>query len=163
MFRFCFIYSPLFFFSLIPNPILYRAIPSLGTHLLGVTAAITGGSDTVYDYLRVLCCVAVVAMGTAVILCLSVMANVFMLNMSYAVPLKILSSHLLLLSLFLIAPDARRLADVFVLNRGAARATIRGVVTAVDPPDRVGGAGPVDDRRIGPDARGQPPGLQGLQ
>jgi hypothetical protein len=66
IFRFCFIYIPLFFFSMIPNPVLDRSIPWLGTHLLGVTPTIIGGSDTVYDYLRVLGCLAVAAMGTAV-------------------------------------------------------------------------------------------------
>jgi hypothetical protein len=50
-------------------------------------------------------------------LCFGIMTHVFMLNMSYAVPVKILSFHLLLLSVFLIAPDAQRLADVFLRNR----------------------------------------------
>lgn len=45
------------------------------------------------------------------------MAQVFLLNMSYDVPVKILSLHLLLLSLILLAPQARRLADVLVRQR----------------------------------------------
>ncbi|MEH3139240.1 MAG: DoxX family protein [Mycobacterium kyogaense] len=45
------------------------------------------------------------------------MAQVFLLNLSYDVPVKILSSHLLLLSLFLLAPQARRLADLLVFQR----------------------------------------------
>lgn len=47
------------------------------------------------------------------------MANVFMLNLSYDVPVKLVSFHLLLLSVFLLVPDASRLANLFVLNRPA--------------------------------------------
>jgi hypothetical protein len=45
------------------------------------------------------------------------MANVFMLNMSYDVPVKLFSFHLLLFSIFLVAPDLERLARFFVLHR----------------------------------------------
>ena len=51
------------------------------------------------------------------------MAQVFLLNLSYDVPVKILSSHLLLLSMFLLAPQARRLADLLILQRPAQAAT----------------------------------------
>jgi len=47
----------------------------------------------------------------------AVMANVVMLNFSYDVPVKLFSSQLLLWSVFLVAPDGRRLANLFVLNR----------------------------------------------
>jgi hypothetical protein len=46
--------------------------------------------------------------------------QVFALNMTFDVGLKLISLHLMLLALFLIAPDLRRLADVVVSNRGAA-------------------------------------------
>ena len=46
-----------------------------------------------------------------------VMLNVVMLNFSYDVPVKLYSSHLLLMALFLAAPDVRRLLDFFVLHR----------------------------------------------
>lgn len=46
--------------------------------------------------------------------------EVFALNMTYDVPVKLLSFHLILISLLLLAPDAKRLANVFVLNRTAA-------------------------------------------
>lgn len=46
-----------------------------------------------------------------------VMSNVVMLNFTYDVPVKILSSHLLLLAVFLMLPDLRRLANLLVLNR----------------------------------------------
>lgn len=40
-----------------------------------------------------------------------------MLNLSFDVPLKLFSSHLLAQALFLAAPDLRRLANLFLLNR----------------------------------------------
>jgi hypothetical protein len=49
------------------------------------------------------------------------MTHVFTLNMTYDVPVKILSFHLLLLALFLLAPDLRRIADFFVLNSAVPR------------------------------------------
>ena len=53
-----------------------------------------------------------------------VMANVLMLNLSYDVPVKLLSAHLVLMSLFLAAPDAGRLVRMFVLNRAVAPAPL---------------------------------------
>ena len=47
----------------------------------------------------------------------AVMGNVVMLNFSYDVPVKLYSVHLWLMGFFLLAPDLRRLADFFVLNR----------------------------------------------
>lgn len=46
-----------------------------------------------------------------------VMANVVMMNFAYDVGVKIFSTELLLMALFLLLPDMRRLADVFILNR----------------------------------------------
>ena len=43
--------------------------------------------------------------------------GVFMVNMTYNVPVKLFAFHLVLMSIFLIAPDARRLINWFVLNR----------------------------------------------
>lgn len=53
------------------------------------------------------------------LVCIAVMSNVVMLNFSYDVPVKVYSSHLLLMAVFLAAHDLRRLANVFVLNRPA--------------------------------------------
>lgn len=50
---------------------------------------------------------------------LGAMANVFMLNMSYDVPVKIYSLNLLLMSGFLLLPELRRLTNVFILNQTA--------------------------------------------
>ncbi|WP_369830954.1 DoxX family protein [Mycobacterium sp. NS-7484] len=45
------------------------------------------------------------------------MVQVFLLNMTFDVPVKILSGHLLLMGLVLLAPQYRRLADFLVLQR----------------------------------------------
>jgi hypothetical protein len=53
--------------------------------------------------------------GTALLgglLSLATTTHIFALNMTYDVPVKLFSFHLIMLSLFVIAPDARRLADV---------------------------------------------------
>ncbi|HTL98017.1 MAG TPA: hypothetical protein VL181_04345 [Holophagaceae bacterium] len=48
---------------------------------------------------------------------IGVMSNVVMLNYCYDVPVKLGSTHLLVLALFLLAPDLRRLADFLLFNR----------------------------------------------
>jgi hypothetical protein len=55
--------------------------------------------------------------GLGALLALCSMVNVFVLNMTYDVPVKLYSLNLILLSLFLLAPEARRLADFFLFNR----------------------------------------------
>ena len=57
------------------------------------------------------------------LVCLADMTQVFMLNMTYDVPVKLLSFHLILLSVFLLAPDLQRLANLFFLNRTAGVST----------------------------------------
>jgi hypothetical protein len=47
------------------------------------------------------------------------MSYVFLLNMTYDVPVKLFSLHLILLSLLFLAPEFRRLANFFFLNRTA--------------------------------------------
>ena len=54
---------------------------------------------------------------------LGVTFGVFMVNMTYDVPVKLFAFHLVLMSIFLIAPDARRLVNWFVLNRPVVPAT----------------------------------------
>ena len=49
--------------------------------------------------------------------------QIFSLNMTYDVPVKLFSFHLILLSLFLLAPDIRRLLNVMVFNRPALPST----------------------------------------
>jgi uncharacterized membrane protein YphA (DoxX/SURF4 family) len=57
------------------------------------------------------------------LLCVAVMSNVFMLNMSYDVPVKLFSFHLLVAALILAGPDLANVARFFVGKR-AARLTI---------------------------------------
>lgn len=54
-----------------------------------------------------------------------VMSNVVMLNFCYDVPVKLYSSHLLAMAIFLTLPDLPRLAKIFLLNRPAPAAYIR--------------------------------------
>jgi hypothetical protein len=51
------------------------------------------------------------------LICVGVMSNVVVMNFSYDVPVKVYSSHLLLMAVFLAAHDLRRLANLLVLNR----------------------------------------------
>jgi hypothetical protein len=57
------------------------------------------------------------------LVCLADMTQVFMLNMTYDTPVKLFSFHLLLMALFLLAPELRRLADFFFCNRTVAPST----------------------------------------
>ena len=60
------------------------------------------------------------------LICLVDSTHIFLLNMTYDVPVKLFSFHLVLMSLFLIAPDASRLLNVLLLNRRAdPRPTLR--------------------------------------
>jgi uncharacterized membrane protein YphA (DoxX/SURF4 family) len=54
---------------------------------------------------------ALVALGT--------MSNVMLLNYCYDVPVKLFSTHLVMMSIMILLPDARRLVNVFLLNRPA--------------------------------------------
>jgi hypothetical protein len=51
------------------------------------------------------------------ILSMAAMLQVFALNMTYDIGLKLVSFHLIVLALFLLAPDVPRLVDLFVRNR----------------------------------------------
>jgi hypothetical protein len=50
------------------------------------------------------------------LVCLADMVQVFMLNMTYDVPVKLFSFHLILISLLLLAPELRRVANFFFGN-----------------------------------------------
>jgi len=51
------------------------------------------------------------------LICLADMTQVFILNMTYDVPVKLFSFHLLLMALFLLAPEFQRLTDFFFRGR----------------------------------------------
>jgi hypothetical protein len=65
------------------------------------------------------------------LICVGVLANVAMLNYCYDVPVKLLSTHLLITALFLVAPDLRRLTSLFVLGRRAQHVPVRPLFTNV--------------------------------
>ena len=54
------------------------------------------------------------------LICLADMIQVFMLNMTFDVPVKLFAFHLILLACFLLAPDLPRLVSVLFLNRATA-------------------------------------------
>jgi hypothetical protein len=54
------------------------------------------------------------------LVCLADMIQVFTLNMTYDVPVKLFSFHLVLFSLFLLAPEGHRLANFFLTDRAIA-------------------------------------------
>lgn len=56
---------------------------------------------------------------------LGVLINIVLMNFCYDVPVKLYSSHLLLMAIFLILPDARRLLNLLVFNRPVEPAEIR--------------------------------------
>jgi hypothetical protein len=51
------------------------------------------------------------------VLSIAVMTNVVLLNFCYDVPVKLFSSHLVLMGLFLVLPHAGRMANLFLFNR----------------------------------------------
>ncbi len=56
---------------------------------------------------------------------LGALSNVFMLNVGYDVPVKLGCMHWIAMALIIIAPDARRLMNFFILNRQAETAVVR--------------------------------------
>lgn len=52
-----------------------------------------------------------------VLVCLAAVSEVFVLNMTYDVPVKLLSFHLILMSLFVLRPDLRRLLEAIFTAR----------------------------------------------
>ena len=57
------------------------------------------------------------------IISLAALMQVFALNMTYDIGLKLVTFHLILLAVFLLAPDLRRLADFFVRNQPTGAST----------------------------------------
>jgi uncharacterized membrane protein YphA (DoxX/SURF4 family) len=57
------------------------------------------------------------------LICLADTIQVFVLNMTYDVPVKLFSFHLILMALFLLAPELSRLADFFLWNRAVSQST----------------------------------------
>jgi hypothetical protein len=51
------------------------------------------------------------------LICVADMTMIFMMNMCYDVPVKIMSFHYLVMGVLLVAPDLQRLANLFLFNR----------------------------------------------
>jgi hypothetical protein len=57
--------------------------------------------------------------------------SIFLLNMTYDVPVKFFSLHLILMSLVLLGPDMKRLFNLFVLNKPVGPSTARPLFTSL--------------------------------
>ena len=119
--------------SQFPHPSLDRLLQSIGdSSPMGILWTFMGASKpyNVFAGLAELVGGALLifrrTMRLGALVCIAAMTNVVMLNFCYDVPVKQYSAHLLLMAIFLAAPDLRRLADLLVFNRP--------VPPAVDPP-----------------------------
>lgn len=110
--------------SQFPYPDLDRFIQPIGhTSPMGLLWTFMGASPAYCVFSGLAECIGglllfwrrTVTLGALIIA--GVMTNVVMMNFCYDVPVKQYSTHLLLLSLFLLLPDVRRLADFLLLNR----------------------------------------------
>lgn len=59
------------------------------------------------------------------LLCFGIMVNVFVLNISYDVPVKLFSAHLVLMSVFILGPDLQNLMRFLLLNKATAPISIK--------------------------------------
>jgi len=107
-----------------PFPYLTRLLEPFGNFsLMGVLWSSIGASPAYEIFAgcaETLAGILLIFPRTAVLgalICLADMTQVFMLNMTYDVPVKLLSFHLILMALFLLAPEFPRLANFFLLNR----------------------------------------------
>ena len=112
--------------SQFPQPALSRLVESYGDSspmgllwtFMGASPAYTrfaGAAELLAGILLVI--PGLTALGSLVTV--AVMTNVFLLNMCYDTPVKLYSFHLLSMAGFLLVPDLRRLANLFVFHRTA--------------------------------------------
>ena len=107
-----------------PFPSLYRLVQPYGNSSPMGLAWTYMGYSTTYNYFtgfaELLGGLLVLSRKTTTIgalVCLGVMTNVFMINMGYDVPVKLLSFNTILMCLFLLGKDILRLLNFFILNR----------------------------------------------
>ena len=67
------------------------------------------------------------------VVALGVLLNIVMLNFCYDVPVKQYSCHLLVMALYLLLPDARRLSNLFIWNRHAEKVEVQPPYARVIP------------------------------
>jgi uncharacterized membrane protein YphA (DoxX/SURF4 family) len=121
-----------FFPSQFPQPFLSRLIQPYGeSSPMGLLWTFMGASPAytiITGCVELLGGILLILPRTAMlgaIVSLGAMTQVFILNMCYDVPVKLYSFHLILMSVFLLLPHARRIADFFLSNRPVQPAGIR--------------------------------------
>ena len=113
-----------------PQPSLVTLVEPVGnlslTDLLWTSIGASTGYQMFTGWAEMLAGILLVIPRTTTLgalICAADMTQVFVINMTYDFGLKQISFHLILMSLVLLAPDLRRLADVFILNRPVAPST----------------------------------------
>jgi hypothetical protein len=114
-----------------PFPFLSRLVQPYGeSSPMGLAWTYMGYSDT-YNYFtgfaELLAGVLLLFRRTTplgALVCFAVMSNVFMMNMSYDIPVKLLSFNTILMSLFLLWKDIQRLINFFITNKPAGAANL---------------------------------------
>src|SRR5579863_10719535 len=113
-----------------PYPYLVKLIEPLGNYSpMGILWSFIGASpayETFTGCAEMLAGLLLIFPRTTTLgalVCLADTVQIFMLNMTYDVPVKLLSLHLILMSFFLLAPEFSRLADFFLWNRSAGPST----------------------------------------
>jgi hypothetical protein len=121
--------------SQMPFPSLSRLLEPYGQFsLMGVLWAQIGASPSYQVFIgtvEVLCAVLLFIPGLttiAALMTLVTVSNVFLVNMTYDVPVKLFSFHLILMSLMLLAPDMKRIARVLLMRRAVDAAPERPLV-----------------------------------
>jgi hypothetical protein len=107
-----------------PAPSLTTLVTPVGNISLQGMLWVTIGSSRGYEIAtgcaELLAGILLVIPRTALLgalICLADMAQVFLLNMTYDIGVKIISVHIILLTLIWLAPESRRLAEFFIFDR----------------------------------------------
>jgi uncharacterized membrane protein YphA (DoxX/SURF4 family) len=107
-----------------PAPSLISLVTPVGDLSLSALLWTSIGAAPAYEIftglVEVLAGVLLLLPGTTMlgaVIGMAAMIQVFALNMTYDIGLKLISFHLIVLAAFLLAPDVPRLADLFVWNR----------------------------------------------
>ncbi len=136
----CFNYGIIKLFSLqMPFPNMSQLATPLGDYLPMRLSWMNMGYSTNYQFftgaMEVLAGVLMLFRRTSTfgtLLAAGVFANVMVMNMSYDIPVKLYSTHLLIMCAFLLSFEYRRVVDFFVMNR----ATIAGNIYSVKFPKK---------------------------
>jgi len=136
----CFNYGIIKLFSLqMPFPNLSQLATPLGDYLPMRLSWMNMGYSTKYQFfsgaMEVLAGLLMLYRKTSTfgtLLAAGVFANVMVMNMSYDIPVKLYSTHLLIMCLYLLSFEYKRIVDFFVLNR----ATIAGNLYSVKFPKK---------------------------